>query len=169
MFYPADRYLNQTIRTTLYMLKRQYGGRVDVYASTGSSVNYRTGEKTIGREVIPVTRAVILPGNLERSVVQSISAISANKKFVSGGYFDSGSRRFIFDAKDLPQGFRFTQHHWLVYKSRHYEVGNIQEFEFDAGWIVTGKEVFDRTPQQTFTLRADNLISLADEVDQTDV
>ena len=159
--YPADRTLNRMIRQTLYSLKRQYGGTVSVYRLNDAETDVRTGRKTIDKDVFVVRRAVVLPVKVSREVIQSISQISANKAFVYGGSFDSGLRKFIFDARDLPEGFEFTDDDWLVYNGRRYEIKAIWEFEFGAAWIVVGKELMGRGPEQVHLVAADSLLSLA--------
>ena len=159
--YPADRTLNRMIQQTLYSLTRQYGGTVSVYRLNDAETDVRTGRKTIDKDVFVVQRAVILPVKVSRDVIQSISQISANKAFVYGGSFDSGLREFIIDARDLPEGFEFTSDDWLVYNGRRYEIKAIWEFEFRAAWIIVGKELMGRTPEQVHLVAADSLLSLA--------
>jgi hypothetical protein len=159
--YPADRTLNRMIRQTLYSLKRQYGGTVNVYRLNDAQTDVRTGRKTIDKDVFVVRRAVVLPVRVSREVIQTISQISANKAFVYGGSFDSGLRKFIIDARDLPEGFAFTSDDWLVYNGRRYEIKAIWEFEFGAAWIVVGKELMGRAPEQVHLVAADNLLSIA--------
>jgi len=159
--YPADRTLNRMIRQTLYSLKRQYGGTVSVYRLSDAQTDVRTGRKTIDKDVFVVRRAVILPVKVSREVIQSISQISANKAFVYGGSFDSGLRKFIIDARDLPEGFELTSDDWLVYNGRRYEIKAIWEFEFGAAWIVVGKELMGRIAEQVHLVAADSLLSLA--------
>lgn len=159
--YPADRTLNRMIRQTLYSLKRQYGGTVSVYRLNDAQTDVRTGRKTIDKDVFVVRRAVILPVKVSRKVIQSISQISANKAFVYGASFDSGLRKFIIDARDLPEGFELTSDDWLVYNGRRYEIKAIWEFEFGAAWIVVGKELMGRIAEQVHLVAADSLLSLA--------
>jgi hypothetical protein len=159
--YPADRTLNRMIQQTLYSLKRQYGGTVSVYRLNDAQTDVRTGRKTINKDVFLVRRAVILPVKVSREVIQSISQISANKAFVYGGSFDSGLRKFIIDARDLPEGFEFADDDWLVYNGRRYEIKAIWEFEFGAAWIVVGKELMGRIAEQVHLVAADSLLSLA--------
>ena len=159
--YPADRMLNRMIQQTLYSLKRQYGGTVSVYRLNDAETDVRTGRKTIDKDVFVVQRAVVLPVKVSREVIQSISQISANKAFVYGGSFDSGLRKFIIDARDMPKGFEFTSDDWLVYNGRRYEVKAIWEFEFGAAWVVVGKELMGRIAEQVHLVAADSLLSLA--------
>ncbi len=159
--YPADRTLNRMIQQTLYSLKRQYGGTVSVYRLNNAETDVRTGRKQIDKDVFVVRRAIVLPVTVSRSVIQSISQISANKAFVYGGSFDSGLRKFIIDARDLPGGFEFTNDDWLVYNGRRYEIKTISEFEFRAAWIIVGKELMGRTAEQVHLVAADSLLGLA--------
>jgi hypothetical protein len=161
--YPADRTLNRMIQRTLYSLKRQYGGTVSVYRLNDAETDVRTGRKRIDKDVFVVRRAVVLPVKVSREVIQSISQISANKAFVYGGSFDSGLRKFILDARDLPEGFELTNDDWLAYGGRRYEIKAIWEFEFGAAWIVVGKELMGRVPEQVHPLVADSLLALAAE------
>jgi hypothetical protein len=47
-----------------------------------------------------------------------------------------------------------------VYRSRKYEIETIQEFEFEAGWTITGRELVGEVPEQIHLLKADNLLSM---------
>ena len=158
--YPADRTLNRMIQRTLYSLKRQYGGTVSVYRLNDAQTDVRTGRKTIDKDVFVVRRAIILPVKVSREVIQSISQISANKAFVYGGSFDSGLRKFIIDARDMPEGFEFTSDDWLVYDGRRYEIKALWEFEFGAAWVIVGKELMGRAPEQVHLAAADSLLTL---------
>ena len=158
--YPANRTLNRQIQQVLYMLKRQYGGTVSVYRLNDAETDVRTGRKRIDKDVFVVRRAVVLPVKISREVVKSISQISAGKTPVHGGSFDSGLRQFIIDARDMPEGFEFTNDDWLVYNGRRYETKEIHEFEFGAAWIIVGKELMGRVPEQVYLVAADSLMGL---------
>jgi hypothetical protein len=160
---PSERALQRMIWQSMYALKRQYGGRIDVYRLNDVETNLRTGEKTIDKDCFHLRRAVILPVRISRDVVQSISQISANKKFVYGANFDAGKRAFVIDSRDLPEGFQFKNDDWIVYRSRRYDLEAIQELEFSAGWIITGSEVMGRTPEQSFFAKADDLMDVESE------
>jgi hypothetical protein len=161
---PSERALTRVIRQTMYAMKRQYGGRIDVYRLNDIETNLRTGVKTIDKDCFPIRRAVILPVRISRDVVQSISQISANKKFVFGANFDAGKRTFVIDSRDLPEGFQFKNDDWIVYRSRRYDMEAIQELEFSAGWIITGAEVMGRRPEQSFFAKADDLLIVESKV-----
>lgn len=158
-----NRYLNRRILNTLYMLKRQYGGSFDFYRrGSGGDTDYQTGVVTVDKSVTPIKRGIILPAKVIRDVVQNISVISANKAFVYGGTYDSSTRMFIIDRRDVPdlnlQDFDPTQDDWIVYKGRKYEIKDFQEFEFDSAWVITGKAVLGDIPEQIFQIKADNLV-----------
>lgn len=161
---PSERALTRMIRQTMYAMKRQYGGRIDVYRLNDVETNLRTGVKTIDKEVFPIRRAVILPVHISRDVVQSISQISANKKFVYGANFDAGKRTFVIHSRDLPEGFQFRNDDWIVYRNSRYDLADIQELEFAAGWIIVAVEVMGRAPEQSFIAKADDLIDVESKV-----
>jgi hypothetical protein len=149
--------LTHLICRALYTLKREYGGTISVYRLNDVAVNRRTGVKTVDRDVFVVDRAVVLPVTVTREVIQSISQISADKKFVMGGQFVQGKRTFIVEVRDLPDGFALKDDDWVVYRDKRYDLESIQEFENRAGWIVVGTELPDRRPEQIFPLSADSL------------
>jgi len=160
----TNRYLNNRMRLVLYALKRQYGGTISIYKVGDAEVDYDTGVKTIPKSVVVVRRAIILPTKAMREAVQTISVISANKKFVFGGSYDSSTRFFIVDRRDAST-LQLTESDYIVYTNsfgvaRRYEVKDFQEFEFDSAWVITGKAVFGEVPEQIFPVAADNLLRL---------
>ncbi len=164
--YPAELSLTRSIRQTLYMLKRQFGGTIDIYTLISSNTDPRTGEVVTNKEVVNVDRAIILPARITREVKKSISQISANKMFVVGGTYDASRRLFIVDRNDVPD-LQLTNNSYVVYRNRKYEIETIQEFEFEAGWIITGRELIGEVPQQVHVLNADNFISLSQGLEAT--
>lgn len=158
--YPAEYALRNLIRQSLYMLKRQYGGTIDIYRNVSSDADPKTGLIRSEREVTRIDRAVVLPVTLTPEIKRSISQISANKMFVTGGQYDAGTRTFLLDHEDAPD-LQLTLEHWLVYRSRKYEIRSIQEFEFEAGRLVTTRELVGEVPEQIYVLCADNLLDLS--------
>ncbi len=157
--YPAELALKRTIQRTLYMLKRQYGGTIDIYTLVSSGTDQETGVVSLVKSVVHVDRAVVLPARIQKEVRRSISAISANKSFVVGGTYDAGRRVFIIDRDDAPT-LDLTTNTYIVYRNRKYEIESFQEYEFDAGWIVVGRELVGEVPEQIHLLKADNLLDL---------
>ena len=164
--YPAERTLTRSIRQTLYMLKRQFGGTIDIYTLLSSNTDPRTGEVVDSKEVVNVDRAIILPARVTREVKKSISQISANKMFVVGGTYDASRRLFIIDRSDVPD-LDLTNNSYVIYRNRKYEIETIQEFEFEAGWIITGRELMGEVPQQIHLLHADNLVTFSQGLEAT--
>ncbi len=158
-----NRDLSHRIFNTLYMLKRRYGGSFDFYRRGSSGqTNRLTGVVTVDKTVFPINRGIILPAKIIREAVQTISVISANKGFVYGGTYDSSTRMFIVDRRDIPElelkDFDPTPDDWIVYNGRKYEIKHFQEFEFDSAWAFTAKAVLGDIPEQIFEVAADNLI-----------
>jgi hypothetical protein len=132
----ADRSNFRFVRQALYALKRQYGANVTVCKVLDTDTDYETGVKTVSRELYPVKRAIMLPVEAERKVEQGIAQLSANKSFVSQAGFDEGKALFIFDARDLPTGFKFNLDDYVIVSGEYYLVTEVDEFEVDAGWII---------------------------------
>jgi len=148
------------------MLKRQFGGTIDIYTLDSADTDPRTGEVTATRTVLNVARAIILPARMTRDVKKSISQISANKQFVVGGTFDASRRLFIVDRSDVSD-LDLTNNSYVVYRSRKYEIEAVQEFEFESGWIITGRELMGEDPQQIHLLYADNFIPFTQGLEVT--
>ena len=140
MTYPASYGLNQQIRRVLYALKRQYGGTLVIYQNGAVTTDTKTGEVTRTKTATRIQRAVVLPETISREVKQSISLISANKQMVTGGGYEAGKRLFILERRDCPN-LVLKQSDWLVYHSRKYAIENFEEYEFDAAYIIHGKEL----------------------------
>ena len=142
MTYPANYSLNQQIRRVLYALKRQYGGAIVVYQNGVVTTDTKTGEVARTKTATRIQRAVVLPVTISREVKQSISLISANKQMLTGagGGFESGKRLFIIERRDCPS-LVLHKTDWLAYNGRKYAIENYEEYEFDAAYIITGKEM----------------------------
>ncbi len=155
-----NRNLNRRIRQALYVLKRNYGSTVTLYTLISAATNYTTGVKTVSQTPLVIRRCIVLPVKMQREVAQGIAAISANKEFVYGGSFDTGTREFIIDSRDLPAGTSIQQDDWLLYNDRRYELKTIEELEQHTGWHIVGKEalrpeVHNETVPETLSITSD--------------
>jgi len=140
MTYPASYGLNRQIRRALYALKRQYGGAIVVYQNGVVTADTKTGETTRTKTATRIHRAIVLPETISREVKQSISLISANKQMVTGGGYEAGKRLFIIERRDCPN-LTLKQSDWIVYHGRKYAIDNFEEYEFDAAYVIPGKEL----------------------------
>ena len=157
---PINRNLNQRIRQTLYQMKKDYGAPIDIYRLVSSETDARTGEKIVTKSVTHVRRAIVVPSRIDRVAQQTISVISANKQFVTGGHYDASQREFIIDRRDVPALPELTADDWIVYNRRKYQIKNIESFEVDAGWVIAAREIVGETPEQVFDLRAESFLEL---------
>jgi hypothetical protein len=123
------------------MLKRQYGGSVTVYELVDATVNLDSGIKSATYNSYPISRAIVLPIHSMRSVIQTISVISANKKLVQGGTFDAGDRIFIIDRSDVPDTFELEKDDWIEYNGQRYDLKYVDEFEPNTSWLALGKVI----------------------------
>lgn len=165
---PTNKNLNQRMRMALYALKKDYGAPIDIYKLTSSTTDVRTGEKVVTKTVTHVRRAIVLPSKIDRIAQQTISVISANKEFVTGGTYDSGQRDFIIDRRDVPALPELTADDWIVFNRRKYQVKSTEAFEYDAGWVITARELVGEVPEQIIELRAESLLQLSDSTDLSD-
>jgi len=165
MTYPANFGLNQQIRRVLYALKRQYGGTIVVYQNGTVTTDTKTGETTRTKTATRIQRAVVLPETISREVKQSISLISANKQMVTGGGYEAGKRLFIVERRDCPH-LVLKESDWLVYHGRKYSIENFEEYEFEAAYIIHGKELVGEAISGGATVtEANNALTLAAQAD----
>ncbi len=157
---PINRNLNQRIRQALYQLKKDYGAPIDIYKLVASETNVRTGEKVITKTVTHVRRAVVVPARIDRIAQRTISVISANKQFVTGGTYDASQRDFIIDRRDVPALPELTADDWIIYNRRKYQVKTVEAFEVDAGWVVTARELVGEVPEQILEERVKSTLTL---------
>ena len=157
---PINRNLNQRIRQALYQMKKDYGAPIDIYKLVSSETDARTGEKIVTKTVTHVRKAIVVPSKMDRVAQQTISVISANKEFVTGGHYDANGREFIIDRHDVPALPELTADDWIVYNRRKYQIKNIESFEVDAGWVIAARELVGEIPEQIFDLRAESYLEL---------
>jgi len=157
----GNTWMNSFIWRTLYSLKRQYGGPVDVYKLLSAGTDYKTGVKTSSKSVVSIRRCIVLPVKIQREAIRSIAHLSANKMFSMGGTFDAGVRIFVIDRRDVPKDFEIAQDDWLVYDARRYEIKDLQELEQRTAWIITGKEVKGCRPEQVISKQVESFMDLS--------
>jgi hypothetical protein len=134
--------LNRILKQAIYQLRNEYGAPVQVYKIDSAATDYKTGVKTATKSVIDVRKAVVGQG------------------------WDGTSRAFIFLGSDLP-GYEWEVEDWIVYRSRKYEVTDIEALEFDTGWMIIGKEAKGNAPERIINL---NVVSSFNPEDtETDV
>jgi hypothetical protein len=151
------------IRTVIYQLKKQYGGGpLDIYQKASEVVDMTTGNKTTALNMTRIQRVVCLPEKAIKSVIQSISKISADKAFVYGGTYDTRTRVFLIDHRDAPS-LSLTTDDWFVYDNKKYEVKGFDSFEFDSLWVATATQVLGDIGELIIPLRVESLLGIDQE------
>ena len=136
---------NRFMRQAMYVHKRQHGATVVIRRKVEVQTDPKTGESIWQIRQWRVRRAVVLPAKTQREVKQNAGAMAANRAIIQGSYFDTSARHFLFDRRDLPDGFILEKDDWLVFNNRHYDIESIAEYEYDAAWLVIAKELKGRT------------------------
>jgi len=89
--------------------------------------------------------------------------VSANKLFAFGATFDVGTKLIVIDVSDVPTYFELTQDDWIIIDNTRYEVVDIEELEYRAGWIVGAKQVAGMTADLEVSLGTSDSLSIVDE------
>lgn len=153
--------MSKRLLQTVYKLKRIYGRQSVLYKQGTKTVNIETGAITWeGRSSISLRKTIVLPAKLTREQIQTISMISSNKLFVEGGMFDTASRWFFIDPKDLPVDYEIKRDDWLVYNGAKYEIKDIKLNEFDLLWEILGTELVGATFEEVHNLSGYSILDL---------
>jgi hypothetical protein len=162
--------LNRILQGALYKLKLEYGTEIQVYKLDAASTNYETGVKTATKSVQTVRKAVVLPASSVRKIFQGISYLSVSKPFASQGGqgWDGTSRAFIVEGRDLP-GYEWEVEDWIVYRDKRYDISDIEELEFNSGWMVIGKLVKGQVPERIINVNVVETMNITDEESETKV
>jgi len=144
-------------RANLYRLKRDYGGPIDIYQLVRSETDSRTGVTTLATKVTHVRRAAIMPATQSRKSI-------ARGQIKSTGTYDIGICDFIIDRKDTPNLSTLTSDDWIVADGHKYQVGTVETFQVNDGWIVTGLELVGEVPQQSLDMKSENVVTVVNNV-----
>ena len=150
----VNRGLLRSLRLTLYGLKRQFGGTVYIYNLQDAETDYTTGVKTSTQSFTQVRRAIVLPVKVEREVIKSL----VSKPFTYGGSYDTKTRLFVIDARDVAADFEIAMDDWVHYNGYRYNLKSIEKLELDAGWLLLGTAVSSLTNPLTPQLVLDGLV-----------
>ncbi len=150
------------IHRCIYQMKREYGGPIQINILGAIDTDLKTGVKSAVQTSYDIKRAVVLPVRISRQVIQSISMISANKKFVQGGTFEQGTRTFIIDRRDCPTLTEIHNEDWVVYDNKRYEIKWIDEFEQRTAWVLVGKELEGAQKNEVFSVPPSSTMAVVD-------
>lgn len=140
----------------LYLLTREYGRPATLYRQLTATTDPRTGLRSETRESFDVERVIVLPGRLRLTEVRGISLISANKRLVQGGQWETVDRHFMVRRGQVPE---LTTDDWLVFDGKRYDIEVLWSVELDAAYIIGGRAVAEPV-SQIHTVRAESLLSL---------
>lgn len=152
------------IRRCIYQMKREYGGAIQINILGSIDTNYETGVKSAAHTSYNINRAVVLPTRIKREAAQTISMISANKKLVQGGTFETGTRTFIIDRRDCPTLTAIHNEDWIIYNNKRYDCKWIDEFEQGTAWLIIAKELEGAQPNVVYSGSANSAMAMTTDL-----
>lgn len=155
------------IRRIMYSLKRRYPQEVQLYRSTGETVNYQTGVKTRTTIKHTIKRGVLLPQNMTRNFSYDLSFIAANKEFTYGGLFDTSTRQVIVSRRDIPTDWPLDLNSWLVMKHTRYELKEVREFEHNEVVVFVAKALTNAPPTEHHDVHVCDDLELSQTIEVT--
>jgi hypothetical protein len=127
------------LRLLLYQLKRQFGAPADIYYESADTVDVTTGVRNVTKQKWKVRKAICLPTVTSAQQLLPAAIIAIWRQ---GGSGEVGDKVIVIDRRDLPKGFRLETHNYsVVIHHRRYEVLKVEEYEFQAAYLVTLKEL----------------------------
>lgn len=138
-------------RKILYRLKRRYGVKIDYYTIGESVVDETTGLATSPRTKIVIKKAVQLPD-------------ARTREFRSFGIFnssyDSSSRNFLLDARELPKDFKPHIDHYFVLNGLQYSVKDFVSLPEKSGYWLVCNAVEGLDPDEIFDVSGNTVLDL---------
>ena len=135
-----DRFM----RLAMYVHKRRSGATVFVRRKVQVVADPATGQTQWTIQTWKLRWVVILPAKRQRDAKVNAAAMAANRAIVQGGGYDTGTRHFLFDRRDVPRDLVLQKDDWIVFNDRHYDIVSIEDYEFNTAWLVVAKELCGR-------------------------
>lgn len=160
---PQQKVATRFIRNVLYNLKRRYGGVVTFHREVNNN-DYRNGVNDLTILDWKFQKVIVLPRSLEQKFVYDLSYIANNKNFTMGAVFDTSAKRIILDARDK-RDYEPALRDYFVIQGKRYDITQIDAFEFDTGYVITGQQTEGSKPRQVHTVKVRNRTLFDDSVD----
>ncbi len=159
-------FLNLLSRLNLYKLKKAFGSPIDIYTLVSSTTDVRTGETVIQTKVTHVRWAIILPDmQTRKQLMRKMAAgTEASRDFTAAGSYDRSQRKVIIDSRDTPGLTELTADDWIVFKGDRYQIVEVGCPDTDFSWMLTIRKQLGEVPQQTLSVKYDDLVSPGDAV-----
>lgn len=152
------------ITQLLYTLKKDYGYPLELYRYTNLNLDTVTGKREITREVIKVSRAIVLPSTLARRFEYDRTFIAGNKDFSYGASFDVNTRQVLIDAKDLSKNFDIELDYSAIYENARYQVKTLERIDCRLAYILTLVKTKGSLKEEVFNLRVGNTLGVTQKV-----
>ena len=162
-------YGKNSIRRNLYDLKKTWGVQVDWFRLLGSAFNVETGKMVTNWEKFSIRRGILLPSQLDRTAMYSLSYLAANKNFVYGGLFDTDNRMLIIDVRDLPRTFQIDAsqpefNDKIIAEHKRYQLKRVFDFDHSLAWLLHITYVKNSEPEDNeFTVSVNQTLEVSDE------
>lgn len=148
-------------RQIMYQLRRDWGLSVDIYRPLDRVQDILTGNIVSSFEIHNIPRAPVLTASSNRHFVYDLAYIAVGKNFTEGAYFDKSQRWIIFDARELPCGFVPTLNDFVTFKTKQYEIKDVETVEELAAYRLTVVAI--RNQEKVRWLTAKNAIGFLEE------
>lgn len=144
------------IRRLIYSLSRQFGQPAVLIRVLSETPDYTVGRQSSSNLQINVKRVVALPSKVARAWAHSRPDTSRHQDFAIGGTWDSRTRAFLINKRDLPPTYSPSIKDFLYFRLSRYEVVKVAEYEEDEAIALLCTQTED------LPLLTNDVISLTD-------
>lgn len=153
---------NVSLRRLVYALKRQWGTELTYVQIVSSSLDERTGTRSIVRNVFSF-KGVVLPQHMARKFIQDIGYLAANKNFTYGALNDFNKLTVLFDRSEVPMGFQPELNGYINYNGRRYERVSFDNL-LEEAFVLVAQGVEGANPFAILDVRAESRLQMQGRV-----
>lgn len=149
---------NISLRRLLYALEKQWGTELTYVQIVSSTLDERTGSRSIVRDVFTF-RGVVLPQHMARKFIQDIGYLAANKNFTYGALNDFNKLTVLFGRDNAPVGFKPELNGYINYSGKRYERVSFDNL-LEEAFVLVAQGVEGANPYAIIDVRAESRLQM---------
>ena len=155
-----ERRKKRELKQLLRQLSRRFGVPGSFYKFEPGTFDVETGENSTPTVTVTEhSRLITFTTNIQQKFEYS-EVLSTN--FKHGGIFEVGDKVFIFEGLGTEPDI---QHDYIVQENRRYNIHRFQRMDFDAGYMVHGRETQNQTPNKVVTKTYEHVLDVQQTVE----
>lgn len=142
------------IKKQLYILKRQYGKCLDIYASSeNGGPDLTTGKRNLLITKYHIKKGIVLPLSMvAQGLYNQAFMKNIGREYAYGNILETEMKTVIIDAKDLPSGVILTTDNYVIFNHNRYEIMKVEALENNYGYTLVIKRLLGVPAGEIFDL-----------------